>query len=212
MGDRRLPERREPWRAHHSRLASPMRSPNNAHDLRLSPHIHDDDEDRRHDVLGDSGPYERYPEHWKHPRAASEHFAEYVSEDRSSYTLWDTANYSRRQIAKWRAVPDAYPPPPKYSPPGSRVQRLSIIALVGALIGGAPGIALGLCGIVVACIRLSSFGARQRAWRRRSESEDAPRRLPSAATSERLRLLTGLGQSLIAMLVGSAILLLLMAH
>ncbi len=212
MGDRRLPERREPWRANQSKLASPMRLPNNPHDSHVGPYPHGDDDDRGHDVLGDSRQYERHLKHRNQPRAASEHFAEYVTEDRSSYTLWDTANYSRRQIAKWRAVPDAYPPPPKYTPPGSRVQRLSMIALAGALIGGAPGIALGLVGILVACIRLSSFGARQRAWRRRSEHEDAPRRLPSAATSERLRLLTGLGQSLIAMLVGSAIVLLLIAH
>lgn len=144
------------------------------------------------------------------PRSAPQRLAEYVSENRSSYILWDIANSAEREIAKHRAVPDAFPAPPKHPLPGSQILRISTVALIAALLGGAPGIILGFIGALTACVRLANLGGRVRKWRRSAEYDDDSRQLPSAATSERLRLLTGLGQSLIAVGAGSAILLLLM--
>lgn len=161
---------------------------------------------------GDSPAPERSSVRPQSPRSAPHRLAEYISENRSAYVLWDIASGSEREITKHRAVPDAFPAPPKHPLPGSRIMNISTAALAAALLGGVPGIILGVIGALAACIRLANLGGRVRSWRRSAEDDDESRQLPSAATSERLRLLTGLGQSLIAVGAGSAILLLLLTH
>lgn len=147
------------------------------------------------------------------PRAVGAHLprlAEYVGEDRSAYILWDMAANDEVEVAKRRASPDPFPPERRQPLPGALLLRLSGFALVATLLGGAPGAALGLVIAPVAFVRLLVFQRRARAWSRRGNASAAPRRLPSVATAERLRLLTALGQSVLALLVGSALLVLLL--
>lgn len=138
------------------------------------------------------------------------HLAEYVTEDRSTYTLWDIAANDEVEVAKLRANPDPFPPEHSHPVPGALLLRLSGIALVATLLGGAPGAALGLAVALVAFARLLVFRRRARVWSRRAGGAPAPRRLPSVATAERLRLLTALGQSLLALFLGGALLALLL--
>lgn len=138
------------------------------------------------------------------------HIAEYVGEDRSTYTLWDMAADDEVEVAKRRASPDPFPAQRSYPLRGALLMRLSGFALVGTVLGGAPGAALGLVVALVAFARLLAFRRRARVWSRRPNGSAAPRRLPSIATAERLRLLTALGQSLLALLIGGALLVLLL--
>lgn len=135
---------------------------------------------------------------------------EYVREDRSTYTLWDMAASDEVEVTKRRASPDPFPPKRSQPLPGALLLRLSGVALAATLLGGAPGAALGLMVAMVAFVRLLAFQQRAHSWSRQRGAAGAPLRLPSVATSERLRLVTALGQSLLALFVGGSLLVLLL--
>jgi hypothetical protein len=136
--------------------------------------------------------------------------ASYLAEDNQTYTLRDLAAGEETQVPKRRAAPEAFPPSPQNHAPGVGLLRASGFALLGALLGGAPGVALGVVVAVVALVRLERFERRARSWRAKAEKGGQAQRLPARATSERLRLMTALWQSLGAVAFGGAALLLLL--
>ncbi len=80
--------------------------------------------------------------------------------------------------------------------------RWSLYALVGAALGGVGGVALGLLVALGAAIRLLGHARRVRRWQRERTGPDGALPLPPAASAERLRLRTALGQGLLAAMLG----------
>lgn len=112
-------------------------------------------------------------------------------------------------MPKRRAVAERFPPTAQNSAPGAGLQRLSGYALLGALLGGAPGLALGLLTALITLARLARFETRTSAWRKKTARDGQTPPLPARATSERLRLMTALWQSLGAVILGGIALFLL---
>lgn len=141
-------------------------------------------------------------------------YAKYVAEDPQTYTLLDLASDEEARVSKRRATAEIFPPTRKARAPGAGLLRASGYALLGALLGGAPGIALGLIVALVALVRLSAFERRASTWRRARAPQRLERgeaqRLPAEATSERLRLMTALWQGLGGLVLGGVTLLLLL--
>ena len=144
--------------------------------------------------------------------------ATYEDEDDQKYHLRDFDTGLATLAPKRRANPEVFPPTRQSRAPGAGLLRASGYALFSALLGGAPGIVLGLVVALLALIQLARFERRARTWRAKSpekgrEAREAREaRLPAKATSERLRLLTALWQGLGAAALGAiAVLLLLTA-
>lgn len=135
--------------------------------------------------------------------------ASYLAEDSQTYTLRDLANGEETQAPKRRAAPEPFPPTKQNRAHGAGLLRVSGYALLGALLGGAPGVALGAVVAVIALIRLARFERRARAWRTKTAARGEMPRLPARATNERLRLMTAMWQSLGAVALGSVALILL---
>jgi hypothetical protein len=136
--------------------------------------------------------------------------ASYVGEDAQRYTLRDLAAGIEITVPKRRAVAERFPPTAQHRAPGAGLQRLSGYALLGALLGGAPGLALGLLTAPVALARLVQFERRTNAWLKKATRDGQPPRLPARASSERLRLVTAFWQSLGAAVLGGIALVLLL--
>lgn len=134
----------------------------------------------------------------------------YLGEDRQAYMLRDLLAGDEAQVAKRRAAPEPFPPTREQRAVGSRLLRLSGYALFGSLLGGAPGAALGALVTLVALARLVGFERRAHIWQAREAKDDAAKRLPAAATNERLRLMTALWQGVGAVALGGCILALLL--
>lgn len=148
-------------------------------------------------------------------RSGSPPLARYVAEDPQAYTLLDLASGEEVRVLKRRAAPEVFPPTRKTRALGAGLLRASGYALLGALLGGAPGIVLGLIVTLVALMRLSGFERRTHSWRRaRAPRQDLDPgealRLPAEATNERLRLMTALWQGLGGLVLGGITLLLLL--
>lgn len=153
-----------------------------------------------------SGP-PRAPQQGSPPRLAT-----YVDEDDQKYHLRDFDTGLATLAPKRRAAPEVFPPTRQSRAPGAGLLRASGYALFSALLGGAPGIALGLIVALIALIQLVRFERRARTWRADPPEQARDARLPARATSERLRLLTALWQGLGAAALGAiAVLLLLTA-
>ncbi|HEX9038792.1 MAG TPA: hypothetical protein VF808_17555 [Ktedonobacterales bacterium] len=133
-----------------------------------------------------------------------------MAEDNQSYVLRDLDSGHETQALKRRAAQEVFPPTRENRAPGAGLLRVSGFALLGAMFGGAPGVALGAIVVLVALVRLASFESRTRAWRTRREKREPDQRLPARATNERLRLVTALWQGLGAVALGGAALLLLL--
>lgn len=133
----------------------------------------------------------------------------YAGEDTQEYRLRDFETGLAAQAPKRRAAPEVFPPTRAERAPGAGLLRASGYALFGALLGGAPGLALGVVVAVIALARLARFERRTRVWRAKRGAQHGDQRLPARATNERLRLLTALWQSLGAVALGGIALLLL---
>ena len=160
--------------------------------------------DRSHDIDWQVSPDDRYDDEW--PATVR-----FVEEDGSDYIVLDLLTGNERRVPKQRLALEMFPATRQYPLRGSTLLRLSGFALIGALLGGVVGIMLGSIVLVVALIRLAAFERRAHVWRSRQaqgviQSRRRQRRiaLPAAATSERLRLLTALGQSLLAIALAVA--------
>lgn len=146
-----------------------------------------------------------------HPpqRGGAPPVASYLAEDSQAYTLRDLADGEETQVPKRRAALEPFPPTNQNRAHGAGLLRVSGYALLGALLGGAPGVALGALVALIALIRLARFERRSRSWRAKAAQRDQPQRLPAKATNERLRLMTALWQSLGAVALGGVALILL---
>jgi hypothetical protein len=133
-----------------------------------------------------------------------------VDEDTHEYHLRDFDTGLAAQTPKRRAATEVFPPTKENRAPGAGLLRASGYALLGALLGGAPGVALGLAVALVALVRLARFERRVRGWRAKGEEREQDARLPAKATSERLRLLTALWQGMGAAALGAVAVLLLL--
>jgi hypothetical protein len=134
----------------------------------------------------------------------------YLAEDTQAYTLHDLVEGDATRVAKQRAAPEQFPPSREQRAPGAGLLRLSGYALFGALLGGAPGAALGALITLIALVRLARFERRARTWRASATKHGATKRLPTRATNERLRLMTALWQSVGATVLGGIVLALLL--
>jgi len=84
--------------------------------------------------------------------------------------------------------------------------------MLAVSLGGAPGVLLGIFVVLTAAIRLARFGVRTRRWRYRHRRLDGGTPFPAEASIERVRLLAALGQGVVAIVLGSAVLALLAAY
>jgi hypothetical protein len=95
---------------------------------------------------------------------------------------------------------------------GVRVLRWSGYALLAVGPGGLVGVLLGFLVVLAAGIQLVRFSWRVRRWRRGRQGASGIHPLPASASAERLRLLGALGQGLLAVALGSLLLVLLTWH
>ncbi len=157
---------------------------------------------------------ERADVEWRAPRPpqreAPPPVASYLAEDGQTYMLLNLADGEETSVPKRRAAPEPFPPTPQNRAHGAGLLRVSGYALLGALLGGAPGVALGAVVALIALIRLARFERRSRSWRVKAAQRGQEQRLPAKATSERLRLMTALWQSLGAVALGGVALILLL--
>lgn len=147
---------------------------------------------------------------WARRREGPPQIASYEAEDSQVYTLRNLIADEETQVSKRRAAPEAFPPTRQQRAQGATLLRLSGFALLGALLGGAPGVALGTLIALIALVKLTRFEQRTRVWRRKAKDAGAAPRLPARATSERLRLMTAFWQSASAVVIGAAALVLLL--
>jgi hypothetical protein len=91
---------------------------------------------------------------------------------------------------------------------GARVLRWSGYALLAVGLGGLGGVLLGFLVVLAAGIQLARFSWRVRRWRRGRQGASSIHPLPASASAERLRLLGALGQGLLAVALGSLLVLL----
>jgi hypothetical protein len=138
------------------------------------------------------------------PRDSAPQVASYLDEDDRAYLLRDLDGGGETHVPKRRAAPEPFPPTSKSRAAGAGLLRASGYALLGALLGGAPGVALGALVALIALVRLAAFQRRAHMWRALAEESDAASRLPTRATSERFRLMAALWQGLGAMALGGA--------
>jgi hypothetical protein len=155
--------------------------------------------------LSASGRPRRPLQHGWSPRIVS-----YLVEDSQAYVLHDLVEGYETQVPKRRAAPEIFPPTREQQAPGAGLVRLSGFALFGVLLGGAPGSLLGALVALIAMVRLVGFERRVQIWRSHAAERGSVQRLPAEATSERLRLITALWQSVGAAVLGSTVLALLL--
>jgi hypothetical protein len=131
--------------------------------------------------------------------------ARYLDEDDGSYLVGEPGGERTAQVQKRREIPELFPPGQGAHAPGVWLLRWSAAALVGAACGGVLGIALGGAVVCVALARLGRFAGRMGQWQRQRRGADGLPALPEAATIERLRLLSALGQGLLAAVLGGLV-------
>ena len=113
------------------------------------------------------------------------------------------------QVPKSYAPAEPFPPVSVQHARGARLLRWSVYALLGVGLGGFGGILLGVPVVLAAEVQLARFSRHARRWRRDRQGASGIPPLPAAASAERLRLLGALGQGLLAIALGSLLLVLL---
>jgi hypothetical protein len=132
--------------------------------------------------------------------------ARFLEEDDTDYLVGDPWGNRTTRVPKRRAFMDPSTPRPRRRTASERLVRWSVYALVGAVFGGIVGTALGAVVVLAALIRLARLSRRIHRWQRRQKASGDWKALPAEASWERMQLLAALGQSAMAMLVGSAVL------
>lgn len=130
----------------------------------------------------------------------------FLEEDDADYLVGDPWGDRTAQVPKRRTPVNAYPSERGKRRSSERLVRWSWYALIGVIFGGVLGVALGCFVLLGALVRLTRLSSRVRRWRRRQRASGDFAMLPTAATQERIQLLAALGQSVVAMLLGSAVL------
>jgi hypothetical protein len=141
--------------------------------------------------------------------AAGPLIARYVEEGDNDYLVGDPWSSRTARVPKRRAFAESSSPEQRRRTSSERLLRWSSYALIGVVCGGIVGIALGGIVILAALIRLARLSSRIHRWQRRQHAQHASgdqKALPVEATRERMQLLAALGQGLLGMLLGSAVL------
>jgi hypothetical protein len=110
------------------------------------------------------------------------------------------------QVPKSRAPVEPFPPVSGQRVHGARLLRWSVYALLGVGLGGLGGVLLGVPVVLATSVQLARFARRVRRWRRDRQGAAGIPVLPTAASAERLRLLSAFGQGLLAIALGSLLL------
>ncbi len=131
--------------------------------------------------------------------------ARFVEEDDSGYVVGDPWGSQTARVPKRRAYAEPSSPERRQRRSSERLLHWSSYALIGVICGGIVGIALGGIVILAALIRLARLSQRIHRWQRRQQAEGEQDALPVEATRERMQVLAALGQSLLAILLGSAV-------
>jgi hypothetical protein len=153
----------------------------------------------------DAGPYEEYPD--AYVEYAVPQYVSYTNEETSIYLVRDLAAGQMRQVTKYRApTPFALRSVPNV--PGTGVLRWSVVALIGAVIGGIGGPVLGVPIFLIAVVQKAALSGRMRRWRRRN----AGKLLPSAARIEYDLVRGAIWQSGLAIIIGSLVLFFLLTR
>lgn len=130
----------------------------------------------------------------------------FVEEDDDAYLVGEPGGSRTVRVPKRRTFAAGSTPEQRRAGSSERLLRWSSYALVGAVFGGALGVALGCFVILAALIRYARLTSRVRSWRRRQRASGKPTLLPEPATRERMQLLAALGQGFLAVLLGGAML------
>lgn len=141
------------------------------------------------------------------PAHAGPLIVRFVEEDDDSYLVGEPGGDRTARVPKRRAFTASSTPAQRRSASSERLLRWSSYALVGAVLGGVLGIALGCIVMLAALIRLARLSGNLRRWQRRQRAGGNPRLLPEGATRERMQALAALGQGFLAALLGGGILL-----
>jgi hypothetical protein len=131
-----------------------------------------------------------------------------------AYLVHDLDEDQPLLVPRGYAQPEPFPHTQGQAQRGALLLRWSKYALIGALLGGVGGLALGALVALAAVIQLGRFKRRVRRWQRRARMgrHDAQDLLPASASSERSRLLGALGQGVLAAVLGAGVCLLLLPH
>ena len=132
----------------------------------------------------------------------------YAAAAEQEYLVRTLENDHILQVPKHYAPSEPFPPERGLPPPGGRLLRWSAYALLLVGLGGLGGVLLGVLVVLVAGVQLARFSLRVRRWRRRHKAAGIPM-VPAVASAERVRLLSALGQGLLAVVLGSLLLALL---
>lgn len=129
----------------------------------------------------------------------------YAAAAEQEYLVRTLKNDHFLRIPKHYAPSEPFPPERGQPPPGGRLLRWSASALLLVGLGGLGGILLGVLVVLAAGVQLARFSLHVRRWRRRHRAAGIPV-VPAAASAERVRLLSALGQGLLAVALGSLLL------
>ena len=143
------------------------------------------------------------------PTVAGPLIARFVEEDDNDYLVGDPWSSRTARVPKRRAFAEPSSPEQRRRTASERLLRWSAYALIGVVCGGIVGIALGGIVVLAALIRLARLSSRTHRWQRRQQAQHASgdqKALPVEATRERMQLLAALGQGLLGILLGSAVL------
>jgi hypothetical protein len=132
--------------------------------------------------------------------------ARFLEEDDTDYLVGDPWGNRTARVPKRRAFTDPSTPRPRRRTSSERLVRWSVYALVGAVCGGIVGPALGAVVVLAALIRLARLSRRIHRWQRRQKASGDWKALPAEVSRERMQMLAALGQGVVAIVVGSAVL------
>lgn len=132
----------------------------------------------------------------------------YEAAAEQEYLVRTLENGQFLRVPKHYAPSEPFPPERGQPPPGGRLLRWSAYALLLVGLGGLGGVLLGVPVVLAAGVQLAHFSLRVWRWRRRHRAANTPV-LPAVASAERVRLLSALGQGLLAVVLGSLLLALL---
>jgi hypothetical protein len=155
--------------------------------------------------------------HRRHRRRAEPgevaHFAAFVRQSDDAYEVRDLEGLEDGDLVlvpKHYAVAEPFPVTNGRKAPGARLLRWSGYALLAAVCSGVGGIVFGALVTLIATVQLQRFSRRVRRWRRQFRRANGSPTLPSAASAERLRLLTAWVQGMFAVVIGALLLALVM--
>lgn len=126
----------------------------------------------------------------------------YEASAEQEYLVRTLAHDHILRVPKRHAPAEPFPPERGQPPPGGRLLRWSTYAALGVGLGGLGGVLLGVPVVLASGVLFARFTFRVWRWRRHHRAAGIPV-VPAAASAERVRLLSALGQGMLAVTLGS---------